>query len=121
MRQVHLYPEGFYFKAGGASIHHLAAPGDFTFARLTRLKGRYRMHVLRGAFVRFDDDLNQTLMRQSHYNWPHAFARFDASYEEFLGRYGSNHIHAIPGDHVEELRIVCQLLDIDYDGFGGAA
>ncbi len=121
MRQVHLYPEGFYFKAGGASIHHLAAPGDFTFARLTRLKGRYRMHVLRGAFVRFDDDLNETLMRQSDYNWPHAFARFDASYEEFLGRYGSNHIHAIPGDHVAELRIMCQLLDVDYDGFGGAA
>lgn len=119
MRHVHLYPEGFYFKAGGASIHHLAAAGDFTFARLTRLKGRYRMHVLGGAFVRFDDNLNEALMRQSDYNWPHAFARFDASYEEFLGRYGSNHIHAIPGDHVEELRIVCQLLDIDYDGFGG--
>ena len=37
LRHVHLYPEDFYFPAGGASIHHLAAPGDFTFARLTRL------------------------------------------------------------------------------------
>ena len=26
--------------------------------------------------------------------------------------------HAIPGDHVEELRVVCDLLDVDYDGFG---
>jgi L-fucose isomerase len=121
MRHVHLYPEGFYFKAGGASIHHLAAPGDFTFARLTRLKGRYRMHVLRGTFETFDDETNESLMHQSDYTWPHAFARFDASTEEFLGRYGSNHIHAIPGDHVEELRVVCQLLDVDYDGFGGAA
>jgi len=50
----------------------------------------------------------------------HAFARFDASVDEFLGRYGSNHIHAIPGDHVKELRTMCRLLDIDYDGFGGA-
>ncbi|MBX6765213.1 MAG: L-fucose/L-arabinose isomerase family protein, partial [Rubrobacteraceae bacterium] len=41
IREVHLYPEGFYFPAGGASVHHLAAPGDFTFARLTRLDGRY--------------------------------------------------------------------------------
>ncbi len=121
MRHVHLYPEGFYFKAGGASIHHLAAPGTFTFARLTRLKGRYRMHVLGGTFERFDDELNESLMRQSDYNWPHAFARFDASYQEFLARYGSNHIHAIPGTHIEELRTICQLLDIDYDGFGGAA
>ncbi len=121
MRHVHLYPEGFYFKAGGASIHHLAAPGDFTFARLTRLKGRYRMHVLKGTFEQFDDELNEQLMHQSDYSWPHAFARFDASYEEFLGRYGSNHIHAIPGNYVEELRVITQLLDIDYDGFGGAA
>jgi L-fucose isomerase len=118
MRHVHLYPEGFYFKAGGASIHHLAAPGAFTFARLTRLKGRYRMHVLRGTFEQFDPEVNEFLMHQSDYNWPHAFARLSASYEEVLGRYGSNHIHAIPGDYVEELRIVCQLLDIDYDGFG---
>ncbi len=121
MRHVHLYPEGFYFKAGGASIHHLAAPGDFTFARLTRLKGRYRMQVLRGTLEQFDHALNEKLMRQSDYNWPHAFARFDATSEEFLGRYGSNHIHAIPGNHIDELRIVCQLLDIDYDGFGGVA
>ncbi|MBE3559779.1 MAG: L-fucose/L-arabinose isomerase family protein [Ktedonobacteraceae bacterium] len=120
MRHVHLYPEGFYFPAGGASIHHLAAPGDFTFARLTRLNGRYRMHVLRGSLERFDEETNEWLMRQSDYIWPHAFARLRASVDEFLGRYGSNHIHAVPGDYVEELHIVCRLLDIDYDGFGEA-
>ncbi len=121
MRHVHLYPEGFYFPAGGASIHHLAAPGDLTFARLTRLGGRYRMHVLRGSFERYDPETNEALMRQSTYEWPHAFARFDASAEEILGRYGSNHIHAIPGDHVQELHVICRLLDIDYDGFASAA
>ena len=26
LRHVHLYPEDFYFPAGGASVHHLAAP-----------------------------------------------------------------------------------------------
>jgi L-fucose isomerase len=120
MRRVHLYPEGFYFPAGGASIHHLAAEGDFTFARLTRLNGRYRMHVLKGSFERYDDETNEGLMRQSSYEWPHAFARFDAEADEVLSRYGSNHIHAIPGDHVEELRVVCEMLDVDYDGFGDA-
>jgi L-fucose isomerase len=49
-----------------------------------------------------------------------AFARMDASADEILSRYGSNHIHAIPGDHVEDLRIACELLDVNYDGFGGA-
>ena len=120
MRHVHLYPEVFFFPAGGASVQHLATDGDFTFARLTRLDGNYRMHVLRGAFETYDSETNEDLMSQSTYKWPHAFARFDATAEEFLSRYGSNHIHAIPGNHVEELKLVCKLLDVDYDGFGGA-
>lgn len=120
LRRVHLYPEGFYFPAGGASVHHLAAPGEFTFARLTRLDGRYRMHVLKGSFERYDEEVNEYLMRQSTYEWPHAFARFEAPAEEILSRYGSNHIHAVPGDRLRELRAICELLEIDYDGFGDA-
>ncbi|HZP72323.1 MAG TPA: L-fucose/L-arabinose isomerase family protein [Gaiellaceae bacterium] len=118
LSRVHFYPEEFYFPAGGATVHHLAAPGEFTFARLTRLGERYRMHVLRGRFEQFDDETNERLMRASTYVWPHAFARIDADPSEILGRYGSNHIHAIPGDHVDTLRTVCRLLDVDFDGFG---
>lgn len=121
LRHVHLYPEGFYFPAGGASVHHLAAPGEMTFARLTRLRGRYRMHVLRGELVHFDDDTNERLMRASTFEWPHAFARFEADADEILSRYGSNHIHAVPGDRVAELREVCRFLDVDFDGFGRLA
>ena len=120
LRHVHLHPEEFYFPAGGASIHHLAAPGEFTFARLTRLAGRYRLQVLRGALEQFDAETNERLMRASTYVWPHAFARFDAEADEILGRYGSNHIHAVPGDHVDALRHVCRNLDVDFDGFGSA-
>ena len=120
LRHVHLYPENFYFPAGGASVHHVAAPGDFTFARLTRLHTRYRMQVFTGSFERYDDAENERLMRQSNFEWPHAFARLDADAGEILSRYGSNHVHAIPGDHVDELRNVCRLLDIDFDGFGTA-
>jgi len=121
LRHVHLYPEDFYFPAGGASVHHLAAPGEMTFARLTRLDGRYRMHVLKGELVQFDADENERLMRASSYVWPHAFAKLDASAEEFLSRYGSNHIHAVPGDHVDALRAVCRFADVDFDGFGPLA
>lgn len=118
LRHVHLYPEDFYFPAGGASVHHLAAAGDFTFARLTRLIGRYRMQVLRGRLEQFDDETNERLMRASTYVWPHAFARLEASADDFLGRYGSNHIHAVPGDHVASLQVVCRLLDLDFDVIG---
>jgi L-fucose isomerase len=120
LRHVHLYPEDFYFPAGGASVHHLAAEGEMTFARLTRNDGRYRMQVLNGRFERFDEATNERLMQASTYVWPHAFARLDAPVAEILSRYGSNHIHAVPGDYLAELRHVCRLLDIDYDGFGAA-
>jgi L-fucose/D-arabinose isomerase len=78
------------------------------------------MHVMRGAFERYDDETNEDLMNQSTYEWPHAFARMEAEAGEILDRYGSNHIHAVPGDHVETLKVVCKLLDVDYDGFGSA-
>jgi L-fucose isomerase len=120
MRRVHLYPEIFFFPAGGASIHHLAAPGEMTFARFTRHDGRYRLQVVRGAFEQYDAEVNERLMRASTFEWPHAFTRLEASADEFLGRYGANHIHAVPGDHVEELRIACRLLGVDFDGFGSA-
>lgn len=118
LSRVHLYPEVFYFPAGGASVQHVAAPGEATFARLTRLDGRYRMQVVRGAFERYDDQTNEALGRQSTPEWPHAFARFQLPAADFLSRFGANHIHAVPGDHVEELRAVCTLLDVDFDGMG---
>ncbi len=118
MRKVNLYPEEFYFPAGGASIHHVAAPGSFTFARLSRLDGNYRMQVLAGTLEEFDADTTERLMRASTYVWPHAFARFNADADEVLERYGSNHVHAVPGDHVPALREVCRLLGVAFDGLG---
>ncbi len=118
LRHTHFYPQVFYFPAGGAAVHHLAAPGLFTFARLSRLNGRYRMQVVRGSLQRFDDTTNESLMRQSTYVWPHAFAKFEAGLDEVLSRYGSNHIHAVPGDFTDELRSVCRFFGIEFDGFG---
>jgi L-fucose/D-arabinose isomerase len=121
MAKVSFLPEVFYFPAGGASVQHVAAAGDMTFARLTRLDGRYRMHVLSGRFREFDPDTTDRLCRASTYEWPHAFADFDAPAAEFLSRFGANHIHAVPGDRVAELRALCRFLDVDYDGFGAVA
>ncbi|WP_433328005.1 L-fucose/L-arabinose isomerase family protein [Spirillospora sp. CA-294931] len=118
LARTHFYPEVFFFPAGGASVHHIAAPGEATFARLTRRDGRYRMHVMRGDFESYDAATNEAMARQSTFEWPHAFTRLRVGPEEFLTRFGSNHIHAVPGDHVDELRTVCTLLDVDFEGFG---
>jgi L-fucose isomerase len=121
LARVHFYPEVFYFPAGGASVHHLAAPGDATFARLTRHARRYRMQVVRGSFMDFGDKVNQALMRQSTFEWPHAFARLSVNSAEFLSRFGANHIHAVPGDRVAELQAVCTFLGISFEPLGATA
>ncbi|MFI9407871.1 L-fucose/L-arabinose isomerase family protein [Nocardia sp. NPDC052316] len=117
LAKVHLYPEVFFFPAGGASVHHLAAPGAMTLARLTRKDGDYRMQLLLGDFETYDDQTNEALMKQSTWEWPHAFARFAARAEDFLSRFGANHIHAVPGDHRAALRAACELLGITLDEF----
>jgi L-fucose isomerase len=121
LRKVQFLPEVFFFPAGGAAVHHLAAPGDCTFARLTRENHRYRMHVVRGSFESYDDATNDAMMRQSTAEWPHAFTRLQVDAGEFLGSFGANHIHAVPGDYVAELESVCALLDIDYRPMGKTA
>jgi L-fucose isomerase len=116
LARVQLYPEVFYFPAGGASVHHLAAPGDMTFARLSRDgSDGYRMQVTRGDLHSFGRDVDDAMMRETTYEWPHAFARFRADADAFLGRFGANHIHAVPGDVTNELREVCRLLGIRFD------
>ncbi|NUT45228.1 MAG: L-fucose/L-arabinose isomerase family protein [Thermoactinospora sp.] len=115
LARTHFYPEVFFFPAGGASVHHLAAPGEATFARLTRREGRYRMHVARGAFELYDEATNEAMARQSTFEWPHAFTRLHTPATTFLERFGANHIHAVPGDYLAELQAVCLQLDVDFE------
>lgn len=117
LSRVHLFPEVFFFPAGGASVHHLAAPGRMTLARLTRNDGNYRMQLMLGDFESYDEATNDELMSQSTREWPHAFARLDARAEDFLSRFGANHIHAVPGDHRATVRAACDLLGVTVDEF----
>ncbi|MGA8117077.1 MAG: L-fucose/L-arabinose isomerase family protein [Actinocatenispora sp.] len=115
LARVNFYPEVFFFPAGGASVAHIAAPGEMTLARLTRNDGRYRMQLMLGQFESYDDETNEALIQQSTPEWPHAFARLDAPGEVFLSKFGANHIHAVPGDRRAEMRAVADLLDVDLD------
>lgn len=115
LRHVHLYPEVFFFPAGGASVQHIAAPGRMTLGRLTREDGEYRLQLMLGDFESYDEATNDALVRQSTPEWPHAFARLDAPGPVFLSKFGANHIHAVPGDHRATLRAVADQLGIRLD------
>jgi L-fucose isomerase len=121
LAEVELHPQGFYFPAGGASVFHVAAPGPVTLARLSRLDGRYRMHLLRAELLRLEPAREAEVIAEVQPNWPHAFAKLEASAEVFLQSFPSNHVHAVPGDWVAALLQVCRNLGVEPVPLGAAA
>lgn len=113
LRHVELRPQGFYFPAGGASVWHIAAPGDVTLARLSRLDGKYRMHILRAGLVRYDPEKEREIVDDVQANWPHAFAKLDCPIDTFLEQFPNNHIHGVYGDWVPELLMWCKFTGVE--------
>jgi L-fucose isomerase len=113
LSDVHLYPQGLDCPAGGALVHHLAATGPVTLARLARFEGDYFLTIATGEFVRFDGKTNERLMRDAIYEWPHAFWHPDCHPEEFLGAHCPHRIHAVYGEHVAPLLHLADLLGIE--------
>jgi L-fucose/D-arabinose isomerase len=46
-------------------------------------------------------------------NWPHAFARLGCSVDTFISNFHCNHIHGVYGNWLQELELLCPLLDIE--------
>jgi L-fucose isomerase len=113
LKHVHLYPAIIYFPAGGASVMHVAAPGQVTLARLARRNGRYWMAIVPADFIQFPPAVQEQKVKATTAEWPHAFARFKVPAEEFLAEYDSNHIHGVYGNWVADLVWACRMLRIE--------
>lgn len=114
-REVHLRPASdFYFRAGGCSVQFYAAPAPVvTFGRITRTSGRFQMHMFTGSFEKLSRRMEEKLAKQTTYEWPHAFAKFDISLATLRDNYNSNHIHAIIGNHIAALTSASEVLGIE--------
>ncbi len=113
LKNVHLYPAIIYFPAGGASVMHVAAPGEVTLARLARRNGKYWMAIVPAEFVEFPPAVQAEKVQATTPQWPHAFARFRVPADEFLAEYDSNHIHGVYGDWVADLVWFCRMAGIE--------
>ena len=113
-RQIHLQPASPFFFRSGASVQFFAAPAEkVTFARLTRKKGVYRMHIFTGSFVRRSPEEDERLGRLTTYEWPHVFARFDCPPEDFAASFSANHIHAAVEDYTAALKALCEEVGVE--------
>ncbi len=113
LKKVTFYPEIPDYPAGGASVQFFAGAGPMTMARLARKKGQYWMAIVPAEFVEFSQEKMIAKAKTTDIEWPHAFARLQATPDAFLATYPCNHIHGITGDWVAELQYVAEILGIE--------
>jgi len=114
LKNVTLYPCLEIYSGGGAHVNFMTKAGHATIARLNRTKGKYRMSIIPAEFV----ELPREKMAETTIEWPHIFAKLPFNHQIFLDQFDSNHCHAVYGDYVEELKMICKMLDIEVELFG---
>ncbi|MBN1835282.1 MAG: L-fucose/L-arabinose isomerase family protein [Spirochaetales bacterium] len=114
LKGVTLYPCLEIYAGGGAHVNLMTAPGQATIARLNRSLDRYRMDIILAEFV----SLPREKMAETTEEWPHVFAKLPFDHQIFLQDFDANHCHAVYGDHVEELKMICSMLGIEANLLG---
>ena len=114
LKNVQLYPCLEIYAGGGCHVNCMTRPGKATIARLNRLKDQYRMTIIPTEFVALPEEK----MAETTREWPHVFAKLPFDHNIFLDRFSANHCHAVYGDCVEELKMICRMLGIGYEILG---
>lgn len=115
LKRVSLLPESKDYPAGGGSVHHFAASGKITMARLSRKDGEYRLTLVPAEIVQFSDERMAELGGIATPQWPVAFTKLQVSAENFLRTYPCNHIHGVYGDWIDEWKLIAKALNIPVD------
>jgi L-fucose isomerase len=106
--QVNAKPHAFG-KGGGGAYPAVASSQPVTLARLCRKNGEYWMAIISGeALSRPIQELSKTTEV-----FPQAFIRTSAG-NDFIETFGSNHIHILAGEWVNELEAFCRLSGIPF-------
>jgi len=109
LKKVTLYPCLEIYSGGGSHVNMMTREGKATIARLNRYKDKYRMTIIPVEFV----ELPEKKMAETTKEWPHVFAKLPFDYKIFLDRFDANHCHAVYGDHVKELEMICKMVGIN--------
>lgn len=114
LKNVTLYPCLEMYAGGGCHVNCMTKAGKATIARLNRTEGKYRMTIIPTEFV----ELPREKMAETTKEWPHVFAKLPFDHQIFLDKFDANHCHAVYGDHVDDLKMICKMLNIDIEILG---
>ncbi|MGI6083919.1 MAG: L-fucose/L-arabinose isomerase family protein [Acetivibrionales bacterium] len=100
-------------KYGGKGCHvqYIASEGEMTFGRLFRVLDKYKFIMFKGRYK----DLPAEKLKETCEVWPHGYATVESDPFDLIERYDSNHVHAVAGDYIEELKKFCELKNIEYE------
>jgi L-fucose isomerase len=99
--------------AGGAITYFTTSPGPLTLARLYRKNGEYFMAIISGETVDISqEEYDAFVQARGSHQLPTAFLKMDVNLEAFLNEFGSNHILAVDGTYMQDLRHLCNMLQI---------
>jgi L-fucose isomerase len=113
LKHVNFHPVIKKYAGNGCHVGYIAKEGPMTLGRLTREMNSYKLSVFRGECVMQPEEK----LKESNPAWPHCFIKLAAPFYTIMEDYDNNHIHAIYGDYVEELRQFCTLKGIDFELF----
>lgn len=114
LKKVTLWPAiEMYFPAGGASVEFDAAPGEMTFSRLGVYNNKFYMVIVRGESLDLPEEEKKKLKEQTNPTWPHMYVKLYTTFEEFVNVFPANHIHGIPGNHVNKLIKFCEIAGVE--------
>ena len=94
-------------KGTGITTSFVCKSGRVTIARLSRINGEYVMQISIGNAVKLSgkNSINDIM--------PHIFIKLDTSdVEYFIQNCRSNHLHWVYGSYKEELKNICDILNI---------
>ncbi|MGE5581613.1 MAG: hypothetical protein ACM3X9_03660 [Bacillota bacterium] len=63
-------------------------------------------------FVLLIQEVPRERLRETTWEWPHAFVKLNSDYQQLLQYVRSNHMHMVYGDVAPELKLACEAMNI---------
>jgi len=99
---------------GGAVTYFTGAPGPITLSRLYRVSGRYHMAIIPGEVIRIpEEELAGFIKARGKHQLPTLFVKVQMDTDRLIETFGSNHVSGVAGEYVEDLSLLCRMLDVN--------
>lgn len=109
LKFVNLFPLIPKYAGQGAHVEFIAAEGEMTFGRLSRVLDKYKFTVFRGKFKNMPPEK----LVETCPVWPHGFVEVNADPYDLINSFDSNHVHAVSGDYIQEIMKFCEIKGIE--------